>query len=185
MQSVTSQARFRPYHGRARALPFELVSAMAEEAEHALAADGYIHNGTWNAAPGDAAVRFIDHVDVAAVVAESTGLKVEPPRTGAYIAYLDDGQSLDFHLDKPAFAEASMILCVKHDRAPDTSGSSATTMISADGYQEYPMEAGDFVIFDDSRTGAGDRRTVAMVHARSPSPTARLLLLEYIGGGYP
>ncbi|GLX40735.1 hypothetical protein Sros01_68080 [Streptomyces roseochromogenus] len=61
---------------------------MAEQAEKALTADGYLHNGKWNAAVGEAANRFAGQVDLAVVVARSTGLEVEQPHHGVYIAYL-------------------------------------------------------------------------------------------------
>ncbi|WP_406737204.1 hypothetical protein OG365_01135 [Streptomyces sp. NBC_00853] len=78
---------------------------MAEEAEKALAADGYLHNGKWNAAVGEAANRFAGQVDLASVVARSTGLEVDQPHNGVYTAYLEEGQFLDFHVDEFGFGE--------------------------------------------------------------------------------
>ncbi|MFE3830452.1 hypothetical protein [Streptomyces sp. NPDC059092] len=85
---------------------------MAEEAEKALTADGYLHNGKWNAAVGEAANRFAGQVDLVAVVARSTGLEVDQPHNGVYIAYLEERQFLDFHVDEFGFGEANGLPCL-------------------------------------------------------------------------
>ncbi|MFG2618019.1 tetratricopeptide repeat protein [Streptomyces sp. NPDC048507] len=154
VRTLTQHARVQPRHLRGQ-FPAELISAMTEEAEKALAAEGYLHNGKWNAAVGDAANRFAGEVDLATVVARSAGLDVEQPHTGVYIAYLDEGQFLDFHVDEFGFGEANLILCLKHDRPTTPATASATVFITADGYRACDLAAGDSVVFDGALTPHG------------------------------
>ncbi|MFJ2777379.1 hypothetical protein [Kitasatospora sp. NPDC087315] len=133
----------------------ELITTMAQEAEKVLAADGYLHNGKWNAAVGDAANRFAGQVDLASTVARSTGLEVEQPHTGVYIAYLEEGQFLDFHVAEFGFGEANLILCLKHERLPAAPIVSTTVFIGADGYLECDLTPGDCVVFDGAITPHG------------------------------
>ncbi|MFF4392871.1 hypothetical protein ACFY0G_40050 [Streptomyces sp. NPDC001552] len=128
---------------------------MAEEAEKALAADGYLHNGKWNAAVGEAANRFAGQVDLASVVARSTGLEVEQPHNGVYTAYLEEGQFLDFHVDEFGFGEANLILYLKHERLAAARTVSCTVFIDADGYRECDLAPGDCVVFDGALTPHG------------------------------
>ncbi|MGW6413412.1 tetratricopeptide repeat protein, partial [Streptomyces vinaceus] len=51
VQGLTAHERVRPRHLREQPFPTELFTRMAEEAEKTLAADGYLHNGKWNAVP--------------------------------------------------------------------------------------------------------------------------------------
>jgi predicted 2-oxoglutarate/Fe(II)-dependent dioxygenase YbiX len=127
---------------------------MAEEAEKALSADGYLHNGKRNAPVGNTATRFAAQADLAAVVARSTGLEVEQPHTGVYIAY-EEGQFLDFHVDESGFGEANLILCLKHARPTGAPRVSTTVFINADGYLECDLAAGDCVVFDGALTPHG------------------------------
>ncbi|MFD4243281.1 tetratricopeptide repeat protein [Streptomyces sp. NPDC058525] len=164
VRDLTAHERVRPCHLRDQSFPAELLAGMAEEAEKALAADGYLHNGKWNAAVGDAANLFAGQVDLAGVVARSTGLEVEQPHTGVYIAYLEEGQFLDFHVDEFGFGEANLILCLKHERLPAAPTMSCTVFINADGYRECDLAQGDCVVFDGALTphgrtplGAGER----------------------------
>ncbi|MGE7385604.1 tetratricopeptide repeat protein [Streptomyces sp. NPDC004126] len=53
VQTLTQHERVHPQHLRGQ-FPVELISAMTEEAEKTLAAEGYLHNGKWNAPVGDA-----------------------------------------------------------------------------------------------------------------------------------
>ncbi|MFD8979013.1 tetratricopeptide repeat protein [Streptomyces sp. NPDC059564] len=164
VRALTAHQRVQPCHLRGGEFPVEMVSAMAEEAEKALAANGYLHNGKWNAAVGDAANLFAGQVDLAAVVGRSTGLAVEQPHTGVYIAYLKEGQFLDFHVDEFGFGEANLILCLKHERLTAAPTVSCTVFITADGYLECDLAPGDCVVFDGAFTphgrtplGAGER----------------------------
>ncbi|MFD7827315.1 tetratricopeptide repeat protein [Kitasatospora sp. NPDC059803] len=167
VRALTAHQRVQPRHLRDQPFPAELISAMAQEAEEALTANGYLHNGKWNAAVGDAANRFVGQVDLAAVVTESTGLEVEQPHNGVYIAYLEEGQFLDFHVDEFGFGEANLILCLKHERSAATPTVSATVFIGADGYRACDLAAGECVVFDGAITphgrtplGAGERVTL-------------------------
>ncbi|MFF1909288.1 tetratricopeptide repeat protein [Kitasatospora sp. NPDC058218] len=167
VRGLTAHQRVQPRHLRDQPFPAELISAMAQEAEEALTANGYLHNGKWNAAVGDAANRFVGQVDLAAVVTESTGLEVEQPHNGVYIAYLEEGQFLDFHVDEFGFGEANLILCLKHERSAATPTVSATVFIGADGYRACDLAAGECVVFDGAITphgrtplGAGERVTL-------------------------
>ncbi|MFI9788845.1 tetratricopeptide repeat protein [Kitasatospora sp. NPDC051984] len=158
VRGITAHQRAHPRllrHLRDQSFAAEPIAAMAQEAENALATAGYLHNGKWNAPVGDAATRFADHVDLAAVVARSTGLEVEQPHTGVYIAYLEDGQFLDFHVDEFGFGEVNLILCLKHDRPSGTATPSSTVFITADGYLECDLAAGDCVVFDGALTPHG------------------------------
>ncbi|WP_030246864.1 tetratricopeptide repeat protein [Streptomyces sp. NRRL S-350] len=142
-------------HTRDQSFPTELISAMAEEAGKAIAAEGYLHNGKWNAAVGDAASHFAEQVDLSAVVAGSAGLDVEQPHAAVYIAYVDEGQYLDFHLDDFGFGEANLILCLGHDRSSRAARSSTTVFIDASGYLECDLAPGDGVVFDGALTPHG------------------------------
>ncbi|MFF2951391.1 tetratricopeptide repeat protein [Kitasatospora sp. NPDC057965] len=142
-------------HLRDQSFPAELIAAMAGEAEKAVATDGYVHNGKWNAAVGDIANSFAGHVDLAAVVSRSTGLDVEQPHTAVYIEYREEGQFLDFHLDETGFGDANLILCLKHERPADSSTASSTVFINADGYLACDLPVGDCVVFDGVFTPHG------------------------------
>ncbi|MFF4816084.1 hypothetical protein ACFY2K_16015 [Kitasatospora sp. NPDC001309] len=155
VRGLTAQQRVHPCHLRDQSFPAELIAAMAEEAEKAVAADGYLHNGKWNAAVGDAATRFATQIDLAAVVARSTGLEVAQPHAAVYIAYLEEEQFLDFHVDESGFGEANLILCLKHERPTGRSKVSTTVFIKADGYLECDLAAGDCVVFDGALTPHG------------------------------
>ncbi|RDG36983.1 tetratricopeptide repeat protein [Streptomyces corynorhini] len=155
VRSLTAHERVHPRHLRDQSFPVELLAAMEQEAEKALAADGYLHNGKWNAAVGDAANRFAGQVDLAAVVARSTGLEVEQPHNGVYIAYLEEGHFLDFHVDEFGFGEANLILCLRHERLPSAHAVSTTVFIGADGYRECDLAPGDCVVFDGAVTPHG------------------------------
>ncbi|MFJ5634682.1 tetratricopeptide repeat protein [Streptomyces goshikiensis] len=179
VRDLTAHERVHPHHLRDQSFPVELLAGMAEEAETALAADGYLHNGKWNAAVGEAANRFAGQVDLAAVVARSTGLKVDQPHNGVYIAYLEEGQFLDFHLDEFGFGEANLVLCLKHERLTAASAVSCTVFINADGYLECDLAPGDCVVFDGALTphgrtplGAGERVILASFgfHAGDQAP---------------
>ncbi len=155
VRDLTAHQRVRPRHLRDQSFPVELLAGMAEEAEKALAADGYLHNGKWNAAVGEAANRFAGQVDLAAVVARSTGLEVEQPHNGVYIGYLEEGQFLDFHVDEFGFGEANLILCLKYERLHGAPAVSRTVFIDADGYLECALAPGDCVVFDGALTPHG------------------------------
>ncbi|MFG2905430.1 tetratricopeptide repeat protein [Kitasatospora sp. NPDC048286] len=158
VRGLTAHQRFQPRHLRHlrdQSFPAVLIAAMAKEAEKAVAADGYLHNGKWNAAVGDAANRFAGQVDLAEVVAQSTGLDVEQPHTAVYIAYREEGQFLDFHVDETDFGEANLILCLKHERHTEAATASATVFINSDGYLGCDLDAGDCVVFDGAFTPHG------------------------------
>ncbi|MFE6056412.1 tetratricopeptide repeat protein [Kitasatospora sp. NPDC056446] len=154
VRGLTAHQRVQPRHLRDQSFPAELIAAMAVEAEKAVATDGYLHNGKWNAAAGNAANRFAAQIDLAAVVARSTGLEVEQPHTGVYIGY-EEGQFLDFHVDESGFGEANLILCLKHTRLTGASRASTTVFINADGYLECDLAEGDCVVFDGALTPHG------------------------------
>ncbi len=157
-------------HQRDQSLPSALLAAMTEEAEKAISTDGYLHNGKWNAAVGDAANNFAEQVDLAAVVARSTGLEVEQPHTAVYIGYREEGQFLDFHVDEPGFGEANLILCLRHERPTGAHGVSATVFINTDGYLECALAPGDCVVFDGALTP----------HGRTPlSPGESVTLISF------
>ncbi|MFJ1755977.1 tetratricopeptide repeat protein [Kitasatospora sp. NPDC088134] len=158
VSDLAAHQRVRPCHlrhQREQSFPVELLAAMAEEAEKAVAANGYLHNGKLNAGVGDAAEHFAGQVDLAAVVARSTGLAVEQPHTGVYIAYREDGQFLDFHLDEPGFGEANLILCLRHERPAAPHRASSTVFITPDSFLECDLAAGDCVVFDGALTPHG------------------------------
>ncbi|MFJ3882132.1 tetratricopeptide repeat protein [Streptomyces sp. NPDC090077] len=167
---LTAHQRVQPRHLRAQ-FPVELLGAMTEEAEKAIAADGCLHNGKWNAAVGDAAHHFAAHADLAAVAARATGLNVEQPHTGVYIAYLEEGQFLDFHLDEFGFGEVNLILCLKHDRPTAAPTVSATVFIGPSGYAECALAPGDCVVFDGALTP----------HGRTPLGTGESVILISFG----
>ncbi|MEU1507567.1 hypothetical protein [Kitasatospora sp. NPDC005748] len=151
---LTAHQRVHPCHLRDQSFPSALLTAMAEEAEKAVAADGYLHNGKWNAATLDAVSLFVGQVDLANVVSRSSGLAVEPPHTAVYIAYAE-GQRLDFHLDEFGFGEANLILCLKHERPTELPRASTTVFLTADSYLECDLAAGDCVVFDGALTPHG------------------------------
>lgn len=171
VRELTAHERVHPRHLRDQSFPVELLTGMTQEAEKALAADGYLHNGKWNAAVGEAANRFAGHVDLAAVVAKSTGLDVEQPHNGVYIAYLEEGQFLDFHVDEFGFGEANLILCLKHDRLAAAPTVSCTVFINADRYHECDLAPGDCVVFDGALTP----------HGRTPLGAAESVILVSFG----
>lgn len=171
VRDLTTHERVRPRHLRDQSFPVELLAGMTEEAEKALAADGYLHNGKWNAAVGEAANQFAGQVDLAAVVARSTGLEVEQPHNGVYIAYLEEGQFLDFHVDEFGFGEASLILCLKHERLAAAPTVSCTVFIDADGYLECDLAPGDCVVFDGA----------LMPHGRTPLGAGESVILVSFG----
>ncbi|WP_031066954.1 tetratricopeptide repeat protein [Streptomyces sp. NRRL WC-3742] len=170
VRALTAHQRVHPRHlrhQRDQSLPDGLIAAMAEEAEKAVASSGYLHNGKWNAAAGEAAEHFAGQIDLASVVARSTGLDVEQPHTAVYIAYTEEGQFLNFHLDELGFGEANLILCLRHEYPSGAPQVSTTVFIAADGYLECGLEAGDCVVFDGALTphgrtplGAGERVTL-------------------------
>ncbi|MFB8202859.1 tetratricopeptide repeat protein [Kitasatospora purpeofusca] len=170
--AITAHRRVHPRHlrhQRDQSFPAVLLAAMAEEAEKAVATDGYLHNGKRNAAVGDAAHHFAAQVDLAAVVARSTGLEVEQPHTAVYIAYTE-GQFLDFHLDEAGFGEANLILCLRHERPTGALRVSATVFINTDGYLECALAPGDCVVFDGALTP----------HGRTPlSPGENVTLVSF------
>ncbi|WP_043475204.1 tetratricopeptide repeat protein [Kitasatospora sp. MBT66] len=152
---LSAQQRVHPRHLRDQSIPTELIGVMAKEAEQAITVNGYLHNGKWNAAVGDAANRFAEHIDLATIVARSTGLDVEQPHNAVYIAYLEEGQFLDFHVDTIGFGEANLILCLKHEHPTGESKVSTTVFITADGYLECALATGDCVVFDGALTPHG------------------------------
>ncbi|MFJ3219580.1 tetratricopeptide repeat protein [Kitasatospora sp. NPDC086801] len=157
-RALTAHQRVHPRHlrhQRDQSLPAALIAAMAEEAEKAVAADGYLHNGKWNAAVGDAANSFAEQVDLASVVARSTGMVVEQPHSAVYIAYTEAGQFLDFHVDELGFGEANLILCLRHERPSGAPQVSATVFINADRYLTCALAPGDCVVFDGALTPHG------------------------------
>ncbi len=177
---LTVHRRVHPRHLRDQSFPTELIAAMVEEAEKAVAVDGYLHNGKWNAAVGDAANRFAGQADLAALVARSTGLDVAQPHTGVYIAYVEEGQFLDFHVDDFGFGEANLILCLKHERPTGAPRVSTTVFIHADGFLECDLAAGDCVVFDGALTphgrtplGAGESITLVSFGFRARDRVSR------------
>ncbi|MFD9303247.1 hypothetical protein ACFWCB_11420 [Streptomyces sp. NPDC060048] len=104
---------------------------------------------------GEAANRIAGQVDLAAVVARSTGLEVDQPHNDVYIAYLEEGQFLDFHVDEFGFGEANLLLCLKHEHLAATPTVSCTVFIDADGYLECDLAPGDCVVFDGALTPHG------------------------------
>lgn len=171
VRSLTAHERLRPRHLCDQLFPAELLAAMAQEAEKAIATDGYRHNGKWNAAVGEAANHFAGHVDLAAIVARATGLEVEQPHSGVYIAYLEEGQFLDFHVDEFGFGEANLILCLKHERPTTALTASTTVFIGPDGYRECDLEPGDCVVFDGALTP----------HGRTPISAGESIILISFG----
>ncbi len=181
VQSLAVHQRVQPRHLWDQPFPAELVAAMAAEAERALAADGYRHNGKRNAPVGEVAHRFAAQVDLAATVARSTGLAVEQPHTGVYIGYTA-GQFLDFHLDEDRFGEANLIVCLKHTRCPGTAQVSATVFIGGTGYLECALGTGCGVVFDGAltphgrtRLGVGESITLISLGFRAQDRDRRVL----------
>ncbi|MER7753189.1 hypothetical protein [Kitasatospora sp. NPDC097643] len=181
VRGLTAHQRVQPRHLRDQSFPAELVAAMALEAERALAAGGYLHNGKWNAPVGDAANRFAAQIDLAAVVARSSGLEVEQPHAGVYIGY-EEGQFLDFHVDESGFGEANLILCLEHARPTGEPRVSTTVFINADGHLECDLGVGDCVVFDGALTphgrtplGAGERVTLISFGFRAHDRALRTL----------
>ncbi|WP_051055321.1 MULTISPECIES: tetratricopeptide repeat protein [Kitasatospora] len=181
VQSLALHQRVQPRHLWDQPFPTELVAAMAAEAEKALAADGYRHNGKRNAAVCDAANHFAAQVDLAAIVARSTGLDVEQPHTGVYIGYTE-GQSLDFHVDEAGFGEANLIICLARTRRTGTAKASTTVFISAAGHLECDLAAGSGVVFDGALTphgrtplGAGESITLISLGFRARDQARRVL----------
>ncbi|MFJ4777413.1 tetratricopeptide repeat protein [Streptomyces sp. NPDC088762] len=179
VHTLTQHERLRPRHLQDQ-FPVDLISAMAEEAEKALADEGYLHNGKWNAAVGDATNRFASEVDLASVVARSTGLEVQQPHTGVYIGYLEEGQFLDFHVDEFGFGEANLILCLQHERSTAAPTASSTVFITADGYRACDLAPGDCVVFDGALTphgrtplGVGERVILVSFGFRAPEEARR------------
>ncbi|MER7580362.1 hypothetical protein [Kitasatospora sp. NPDC097691] len=182
VRGLTAHQRVHPRHLRDQSFPAELVAAMAEEAERVVAADGYLHNGKWNAPVGVAANRFAAQIDLAAVVAGSTGLDVEQPHTAVYIAYREEGQFLDFHVDESGFGEANLILCLEHVRPTGAPRASTTVFIDANGYLECDLDVGDCVVFDGALTphgrtplGAGESVTLISFGFRAHDQALRTL----------
>ncbi|MGW5349504.1 tetratricopeptide repeat protein [Streptomyces sp. NPDC004031] len=173
VRSLVVHQRVQPQHLRDQPFAAELVAAMAAEAEKALSADGYRHNGKRNAAVGEAANNFTAQIDLAAMVARSTGLDVEQPHTGVYIGYTE-GQFLDFHVDEAGFGDANLIVCLRHTRRPGAAPASTTVFINADGYLAYDLGVGCGVVFDGARTphgrtplGAGESITLISLGFRA------------------
>ncbi|MGA5818065.1 tetratricopeptide repeat protein [Kitasatospora sp. NPDC094028] len=182
VRGLSGHQRVHPRHLRDQPFPAELITAMAEEAERVVAADGYLHNGKWNAAVSDAANHFTEQVDLAAVVARSSGLAVEQPHTAVYIAYTEEGQYLDFHLDEFGFGDANLILCLKHARPTGAPQVSNTVFITADGHLECDLDPGDCVVFDGALTphgrtplNAGERVTLISFGFRARGRAARAI----------
>lgn len=171
VHDLTAHERVRPRHLREQPFPAEMLAAMAQEAEKAVAASGYLHNGKWNAAVGDAANLFAGQVDLAGVVTRATGLDVEQPHTGVYIAYLEESQFLDFHVDEFGFGEANLILCLKHDRPTAAPTASCTVFITANGYRECDLAPADCVVFDGALTP----------HGRTPLDAGERVILVSFG----
>ncbi|MFE6867934.1 tetratricopeptide repeat protein [Kitasatospora sp. NPDC057692] len=170
VRGLTTHQRVHPRHLPAQLFPTELIAAMGAEAVKAVAASGYLHNGKWNAPVGDAANQFAAQVDLAAVVARSTGLEVEQPHSGVYIGY-EEGQFLDFHLDESGFGEANLILCLKHARVTGAPTVSTTVFINANGYLECDLGVGDCVVFDGALTP----------HGRTPLSAGEIVTLISMG----
>ena len=108
---------------------------------------------------------------LAAIVARATGLEVEQPHSGVYIAYLEEGQFLDFHVDEFGFGEANLILCLKHERPTTALTASTTVFIGPDGYRECDLEPGDCVVFDGALTP----------HGRTPISAGESIILISFG----
>ncbi|MCS6712007.1 hypothetical protein JSY14_08235 [Brachybacterium sp. EF45031] len=134
---------------------------LSTEAEETLESKGYLHNGKWNAVVGQAGYDFLDSFAIPSVIEAHTGLKVTEPHGGTYIAYLNAGEKLDFHLDDFSFGEVNMLLCVKHEGVPDGSDGSGTVFIGHHGYEKYVLMPGDFLIFDGAFTPHGRTPLVA------------------------
>ncbi|WP_327681790.1 tetratricopeptide repeat protein [Kitasatospora sp. NBC_00458] len=170
VRSLAVHQRVQPRHLSDQPFPAQLINAMAAEAEKALATDGYRHNGKRNAAVGEAASRFVTQVDLAALVAQSTRLDVEPPHTGVYIGYTE-GQSLDFHVDEAGLGEANLIICLARTRRAGTAKASTTVFISAAGYLECDLAVGSGAVFDGALTP----------HGRTPLGTGEGITLISLG----
>lgn len=171
VRALTAHERLRPHHLRDELFPAGLIDAMAQEAEKTLATDGYLHNGKWNAPVGQAANRFAARVDLATLVARTTGLEVEPPHTGVYIAYLEEGQFLDVHVDEFGFGEANLILCLKHDVPAEAPTTSSTVFFTPDGHHEHTLAPGECVVFDGALTP----------HGRTPLSAGETVILAGFG----
>jgi hypothetical protein len=181
VRGLTAHQRVHPRHLRDQSFPAELIAGMAVEAEEAVAAGGYLHNGKWNAPVAEAANRFAAQIDLAAVVARSTGLEVEQPHTAVYIGY-EEGQFLDFHVDESGFGEANLIFCLKHERPTSAPRVSTTVFINANGYLECDLGEGDCVVFDGALTphgrtplSAGESVTLISFGFRAHDQALRLL----------
>lgn len=181
VRSLVVHQRVQPLYLRDQPFAADLVAAMAAEAERALSADGYRHNGKRNAAAGEAANHFTAQVDLAAMVARSTGLEVEQPHTGVYIGYAA-GQFLDFHVDEAGFGDANLIICLRHTRRPEAARVSTTIFIGATGYLEYDLGMGCGVVFDGALTphgrtplGAGESVTLISLGFRARDHAKRVL----------
>ncbi|MGW2542250.1 tetratricopeptide repeat protein [Kitasatospora sp. NPDC001574] len=170
VRSLAVHQRVQPRHLWDQPFPADLITAMAAEAERALSADGYQHNGKRNAAVGDAANHFATRADLAALVARSTGLDVEQPHTGVYIGYTE-GQSLDFHVDEAGFGEANLIICLKRTCPTEADKASTSVFISAAGYLECDLGVGTAVVFDGALTP----------HGRTPLSTGEGITLISLG----
>ncbi|MFI0941133.1 tetratricopeptide repeat protein [Streptomyces sp. NPDC021020] len=181
VRSLAVHQRVQPRHLQDQPFAAELVAAMASEADKALLSDGYRHNGKRNAAVGEAANHFAAQVDLAALMARSTGLDVEQPHTGVYIGYTE-GQFLDFHVDEAGFGDANLIICLGHTRGPEAAQASTTVFISAGGYLTYDLGVGCGVVFDGALTphgrtplGAGESITLISLGFRARDQDKRVL----------
>jgi hypothetical protein len=131
------------------------LSAMTDEAVAALRSAGFMHNGKWNAPVGSAALDFVDRFDLADTVSRLTGVEVEEPQGATYIAYLEAGGHLDFHLDDFHYGEVNLIVCLRHSGTAPAGQSSATVFIERAGYRLCPLQPGDFIVFDGAFTPHG------------------------------
>lgn len=131
------------------------VHSLAREAEIHLSKAPSLHNGKWNAPFGDAIYELIDECDLVRVIGEQTGAKVSEPHGGTYIAYLNEGEHLDFHLDHYDFGDINLLLCITHISNDVDQILSSTVTLGADGLTQYCLESGDALIFDGSFTPHG------------------------------
>ncbi|MGW2840580.1 tetratricopeptide repeat protein [Streptomyces sp. NPDC001493] len=170
--ALADHRRVLPRHLRDQPFPPELIAAMAEEAEQFLTdGRGYLHNGKWNAAVGEAASRFAAQMDLAAAVELTTGIAVEQPHTAVYLAYQEKGQKLDFHVDNPDFGVANVILCLRHTLPADAPRASTTVFITGGGYIQYSLRPGEYLVFDG----------VLAPHGRTPLCAGERVLLVSFG----
>lgn len=131
------------------------LSAMTEEADASVRTAGFMHNGKWNAPVGPAAHAFVDRFELAATVSELTGVEVDEPQGATYIAYLETGGHLDFHLDDFHYGEVNLILCLRHSLGNADGIPSSTVFIEKTGYRRCPLMPGEFVLFDGAFTPHG------------------------------